>query len=155
MVVSGLGTGSGGAAPLLAILACIGATVCYGLSGIYINLRTKDIEPKAMAAASQLLAGIAIMPALFLSGPRAAAFTPAVAGVTVLFAILCSALAYLIYYRLMAKVGPTKALTVTFLMPVFGFLWGALFLGETISLRMILGALVILGGTLLVVSPKR
>jgi len=54
----------------------------------------------------------------------------------VLFAVLCSALAYLIYYRLIADIGPTKALTVTFLIPVFAMAWGLLFLREQITLSM-------------------
>lgn len=150
-VVSGIGGGGAGKASILAMLACVGATVCYGLAGVYVKLRAKDIEPKAVAAASQLMAGIAIMPALIFYPPKAA-ISPATAIVVVVFAILCSAVAYLIYYRLLSTVGPSKALTVTFLMPVFGFLWGGLLLGEGISLRMLIGALVILGGTLLVVG---
>jgi drug/metabolite transporter (DMT)-like permease len=60
--------------------------------------------------------------------------------------------AYLIYYRLIATVGPTKALTVTFLIPVFGFVWGRLFLAEGIGPEMIAGSALILAGTFLVVS---
>lgn len=150
-VVSGIGGGGAGKASILAMLACVGATVCYGLAGVYVKLKAKDIEPKAVAAASQLMAGIAIMPALIFYPPKAA-ISPVTAIVVVVFAILCSAVAYLIYYRLLSTVGPSKALTVTFLMPVFGFLWGGLLLGEGISLRMLIGALVILGGTLLVVG---
>ena len=70
------------------------------------------------------------------------------------FALLCSALAYLIYYKLMAELGPTKALTVTFLIPVFGMLWGRLILNEEITAVMVVGALVILLGTFLVAAPR-
>ena len=52
-------------------------------------------------------------------------------------ACVCSAIAYLLYFRLIADIGATGALTVTYLIPVFGVLWGALFLGETISLSML------------------
>ncbi len=62
-------------------------------------------------------------------------------------ALLCSALAYLLYYRLIADIGPTRALTVTFLIPLFGMLWGALILGETITWPMVAGCLLILAGT--------
>jgi drug/metabolite transporter (DMT)-like permease len=72
-----------------------------------------------------------------------------------LFGILCSSIAYIIYYPLIARVGPTRALTVTFLIPVFGMFWGAVILGEAVSLSMILGAAVILSGTSLVVAPGR
>jgi len=72
----------------------------------------------------------------------------------ILFALLSSGLAFLLYYRLIADVGPTKALTVTFLMPAFTMLWAALFLAETITMVMILGCALILAGTALVVVGK-
>ena len=64
-------------------------------------------------------------------------------------AVLCTALAYLLFYRLIARVGPTKALTVTFLIPVFGMLWGSLFLNEQVSASMMASTTVIVLGTLL------
>ena len=75
---------------------------------------------------------------------------PAALAALVAFALLCSAVAYLIYYRLMSELGPTKALTVTFLIPVFGMLWGSMILAERISLAMIGGAALVLAGTGLV-----
>jgi drug/metabolite transporter (DMT)-like permease len=73
----------------------------------------------------------------------------------IVFALLCSAIAYLLYYRLIHDLGPTKALTVTFLMPVFGMIWGALLLHETISLGMIAGTALIFVGTSLVLGIAR
>lgn len=70
------------------------------------------------------------------------------------FALLCSGWAFLLYFRLIADVGATKALTVTFLMPAFTMIWSALFLGEAVTLEMILGCVLILCGTGLVVVPK-
>jgi drug/metabolite transporter (DMT)-like permease len=61
-------------------------------------------------------------------------------------AVVCSSAAYALYYRLIADIGPTRALTIAFLMPVFGMLWGALFLGETITLPMIAGCGLVIGG---------
>ncbi len=107
-----------------------------------------------MAAGSQFAAGILVL-------PLAAAFPPAnLPGQTaiaalVAFALLCSAVAYLIYYKLMSELGPTKALTVTFLIPVFGMLWGSLLLGERISLAMVGGAALVLAGTALVALKGR
>jgi drug/metabolite transporter (DMT)-like permease len=63
--------------------------------------------------------------------------------------LLCTAIAYVLYYRLQISVGPPRAMTVTFLIPVFGVLWGSLFLGESITLRVVLGGGVILLGTAL------
>ena len=102
-----------------------------------------------MAAGSQFLGGLFLLPGLAFF-PPSGILQPKVALITLLFAVLCSAIAYLIYYRLIADVGPTKALTVTFLIPVFGFLWGGLFLGEAIDPIMVGGSVLILCGTYLV-----
>ena len=77
-----------------------------------------------------------------------------VGALTAAFALFCSAVAYLIYYRLIADVGPTRALTVTYLIPVFAMAWGALFLAEAITVARIAGAGVILGGTALIALPE-
>lgn len=150
-LVSGIWRSGAPGGALLAALACVAATACYGLAGVYIKKKAVDIEPKAMAAGSQLLGGLFLMPGLALM-PSGALFQPRVALITLAFALLCSAIAYLIYYRLIADVGPTKALTVTFLIPVFSFLWGGLAFGERIDLVMLGGTALILGGTFLVVG---
>jgi drug/metabolite transporter (DMT)-like permease len=72
----------------------------------------------------------------------------------VLFALLSSGMAFLLYFRLIADIGPTRSLTVTFLMPAFTMIWAALFLGETVTIVMILGCGLILGGTALVVMRR-
>ena len=72
-----------------------------------------------------------------------------------LLALLGSAAAYVLYFRLIADVGPTRAMTVTYLMPAFGMLWGWLFLGETITLPMLAGATLIVAGTAAVVRKQR
>jgi drug/metabolite transporter (DMT)-like permease len=66
---------------------------------------------------------------------------------------VCSGVAYLLYYRLIADVGPTRAMTVTFLMPAFGLIWSVAFLAETVTLAMIAGAALIVAGTAAVLRP--
>lgn len=61
--------------------------------------------------------------------------------------IACTGIAYILFFRLIAHVGPTRAVSVTFLVPVFGVLWGILFLGEQLTLNMVAGCAVILLGT--------
>ena len=63
---------------------------------------------------------------------------------------LCGAVAYLLYFRLVSDLGATGALTVTYLIPVFGVLWGALFLGEAVSISMLAGAALVVLGTVFV-----
>ena len=67
-------------------------------------------------------------------------------------AIFCSAIAYLFYFRLIRDVGPTKAITVTFLVPVFGVIWGALFFGESLNGGALLGGVLVLLGVALVLE---
>jgi drug/metabolite transporter (DMT)-like permease len=130
------------------------ATVCYGLSTVYIRKRAMDVKPRALAGGSQLMAGLVFLPLMAALPPRAAPSAVVIA-VQVAFGVLCSAVAFLLYYRLVARVGPTRTLLVTLLMPAFGMLWGFLILGEHISWVRILGAAVILAGTWLVAYPPR
>lgn len=71
-------------------------------------------------------------------------------GAVIALGVLCSGVAYLIYFRLIRDVGPSSALTVTFLSPLFGILWGTLFLGETVGWYTIVGAAIVIAGTALV-----
>ncbi|MBL8514706.1 MAG: EamA family transporter [Betaproteobacteria bacterium] len=66
--------------------------------------------------------------------------------------MVCSALAYLLYFRLISDAGPTRAVSVTFLVPVFGAGWGALLFGERVTWPMIVGALLVLAGVGLVLG---
>jgi drug/metabolite transporter (DMT)-like permease len=137
-VMSSLGSVTASVSTALAIAACLLA-----------------VPPRAIAGGSQLLGGIALMPFLFLDPPPLAAISLPLVLLVLAFAVLCSAVAYLIYYRLIADVGPTKALTVTFLIPVFAMLWGAMFLGEGVTASIVAGAAIILVGTFLVAAPRR
>jgi hypothetical protein len=90
-----------------------------------------------------------VLPALpFFPSP--ASPTPGVWAAVLALGVLCSGIAYLIYFRLIEEVGPTSALTVTFLNPVFGILWGALFLGEVVGWHTLAGSSIVLVGTALV-----
>ncbi len=66
---------------------------------------------------------------------------------TAALGIVCTAVAFVLYFRLIASVGPTKAITVTFLVPVFAVVMGALMLGEPITASMMAGGAIILLGT--------
>lgn len=152
-LVTGLGSGALGSMELLAITACLGAACCYGISSTYAKGFAGGASPKAIAGSSQLFAGLLLLPLTPLMPPPGPV-TMAVALNMLAFALLCSGWAFLLYFRLIADVGATKALTVTFLMPAFTMIWSALFLGEAVTLEMILGCVLILCGTGLVVVPK-
>ncbi len=137
-----------------AVAACLGAAFCYAVAGIYVKRYAAAVKPMAIAGWSQLLAGGTLLPIVPFVPPPGTLTIGVVANVLGL-ALLCSAIAYLIYYRLIADVGPTRTLTVTFLIPLFGMLWGALLLHETITVAMIGGCALIVGGTLAVLRPAR
>ena len=138
----------------IAVLACLGATTCYALSSIYMKKRAADLKPLAIAGWSQIFAALAMAPFVPFAEP-AAALTPLIAFNVLMLALLCSSIAYVLYYRLIADIGPTRALTMAFLMPVFGMVWGALFLAEPITLAMIVGCALIIGGATAVLRPAR
>ncbi len=143
-----------GLSPLVgwAIAACLAASLCYALSGVYIKKYSGGANSRAIAAASQLLGGLALAPFTFSSNVSVKVFTPFVVGNLLVLALVCSGVAYLLFYRLVADVGPTKALTVTFLVPVFGVLFGSLFLNETVTTSMLAGCALIVLGTAIVLN---
>ena len=136
-------------AEVLPVLACLLATISYGFSGAYIRRWAPGISSRAMTASSLLVAGLVLLGPAALSAPPLATIAPSTWALAALFAILCSAIAYLIYFRLMASAGLTAALSVTLLIPVFAFLWSWLFLGETLHPAAFGGAALVLGGTAL------
>ena len=136
---------------LLAVLACISATACYALAGVYVKKRAGKIAPRALTVGSLIAASLVVMPFL-PAPPAAAAFTWQVTLAVLGISLVCSAAAYLIYFRLIANIGPTRTFTVTFLIPVFGTLWGALFLGEPVGLSTLAGGAVIVIATALVLE---
>ncbi|HEU0075937.1 MAG TPA: DMT family transporter [Dehalococcoidia bacterium] len=152
-LVAGLGGAETDANFFLAMAACLCAAVSYATVGVYVRKYARDLEPRAIAGASQMVAGVILLPLLVLDQPKT--LDVDIAANLLGLALLSSGVAYLLYYRLLADVGPSKALTVTFLIPAFAMLWGAVFLEETITLTMLLGTAVIIGGTLLVTSRDR
>lgn len=133
---------------LLAMAACLLATLCYGIAASFTKRHLTGAHPLATAAGSQMGATLGLaLPTVWLwpdHGVSATAWS-AMAAV----ALLCTALAYILFFRIIEKAGPSKALTVTFLVPVFALMYGALFLSETITPWMVVCGLVIMAGTAL------
>ncbi|MET0555738.1 MAG: DMT family transporter [Vicinamibacteria bacterium] len=133
---------------LWAIAAGAVAALCYAIAAAYMKRRSARVDAAAVATGSQLGASLALAP-LLAPLPPFAWPTPGEWAAVVLLGVLCTGIAYLLYFRLIADVGPTRALTVTFLIPAFGMLWGALFLGEAITPTMAAGCGLVLVGTAL------
>jgi drug/metabolite transporter (DMT)-like permease len=133
-------------AALAAILACLAAALCYATASCYVKRYLRDVPSQAVALYSQLTAAVALGPAL-LFVPAPAWPSPLVAWNVLALALGSTAVAYLLYFRLIDSIGPARALTVTFLIPLFGVLWGALFLDEALAWNTLAGCALILGGT--------
>jgi drug/metabolite transporter (DMT)-like permease len=137
-----------GYAPGWAVLACLLATLCYALAASGTKRYLAGVPPLVTAAGSQLGAAIGLaLPALWLRPehlPGANAWLAVIA-----LGVACTGLAYVLYFRLIEHAGPSRALAVTFLVPVFAVIYGALFLGEAVTPKMLVCGAVILCGTAL------
>jgi drug/metabolite transporter (DMT)-like permease len=132
----------------LAIAAGLAAAFCYGLTGIILRKWARDTSARGMAAGTLLMGGLLLAPVLAVAPPAWPAVNVVLAMLAL--ALVCSSLGYILYFRLIADIGPAGALTVTYLIPIFGVVWGWLFLDEAFSAAMILGALIVVAGTVLV-----
>jgi drug/metabolite transporter (DMT)-like permease len=130
----------------IAVAAGLWAALMYAIAAPYIKQTLVGTPPLVVATGSQLGAALVLLPALPFTVP-ASLPSPQVALSVVALAGLSTSLAYMLYFRLINNVGPTRALTVTYLIPVFATLWGALFLQETITLSTVLGGGLVLVGT--------
>ena len=139
----------GDGAPLVAVAACLGAAWCYGFTGAYLKRWARAAPAKGMAVGTQVTAGLILLP-LVAAFPPSAPPSPLVVACVLALGLVCGAVAYLLYFRLIQDVGPAGALTVTYLTPLFGMLWGALFLGETLTVSMLAGAALVILGTVFV-----
>lgn len=132
----------------LAITACLLAAFCYGIATNYART-AKYMDSFANAHGSMWAAALFLLPAVPLASVHA---TPSMGVIFAVLAvgIVCTGIALLLYFRLIRDIGATSALTVTFLIPVFGILWGHLFLHEVMTAGMMIGSGFVLFGTALV-----
>lgn len=140
--------GEHGISPALAIAACLGAAALYGVAAHVAQRHLAGVPALALAVGSQLAAAVVVALPAWWTWPTAMPPAPAWAA-AVLLALLCSGLAYVLYFRLIARIGPGGAASVTFLIPLFAVAWGWAFLGEAPTPGMALGGGVILLGTAL------
>ena len=132
----------------LAIPAALLASLLYGVSANFTKKYLSGVDPLAIATGSQIGAALLLLPVAIWFWPEQPVSARAWASVVVM-GIACTAIAYILYFRLIANVGPAKAISVTFLIPGFAVLWGALVIDEALTSSMIAGCLIILMGTAL------
>ena len=129
-----------------AIVAMLLATACYGFAANHTRRYLQGVPALVNATGTQLVSALVLLPPALWSWPeRMPGLGPWLAALVL--GVACSALAYVLFFRLIARVGASRAVTVTFLVPVFGTLWGALFLDEPVTASMLAGGAVVLLGT--------
>ena len=111
------------------MLACLPACLCYSISASYTKRYAGGLPSLVTATCSQLGATLGL--ALLAVG------------------VLCTGVALILYFRLIENVGPARSLTVTFVVPVFAVIYGVIFLGESVSMWMLLCGAIIVCGTAL------
>ena len=131
-----------------AVLACLLACLCYGTAASVAKRYMAGLPSLVSATGSQIGASIALMPLTLLYWPAQAPSLQAWGSVLVL-GVVCTGLAYILYFRLIERAGPARALAVTFAIPAFAVFYGVLLLGESITPWMVICALVIIAGTTL------
>jgi drug/metabolite transporter (DMT)-like permease len=137
-----------GIAPAWAVLACLLATFCYGIAASATKRYLSGLPALVTATGSQAGAALGLaLPAVWLwpaAMPSAQAWLS-----LVVVGVMCTGIAYILYFRIIENAGPARALTVTFLVPVFAVFYGVVFLGESVTGWMLLCGLVIVCGTAL------
>jgi drug/metabolite transporter (DMT)-like permease len=134
-----------GSSVLSAAIAGTTAAAFYGISANLIRRHLTGLPSSAVAGATLATASVLLLPAAVLTWP-----TEGIAltswGSAIALGVLCTGVAYLIYYRLIYKIGAPRASTVTYLVPLFGVLWAWMLLSEPLTLTMLVAGALILGG---------
>jgi len=124
------------------------ATTGYGIAACMMKKWLQGVKPLVVATGSQAMASVMLAPfalaTLPATMPSVNAWVNAVA-----LAVGGTGIAYILYFKLIADIGPAKAITVAYLVPLFGIIWGVLFLQEHLSIQTIVGGLMILFGVAL------
>jgi drug/metabolite transporter (DMT)-like permease len=144
----GLQAGADASTAGLAMAAALAATLGYGFTGNFTKRHLSHVSPIVITAGGQLFSALVLAPPMMHAWPTQTPSIQAWAALAVL-TIACTALAYAMFFRLIASIGAPRTSTVSFLIPVFGVLWGSLFLGEVITAGMALGCAVVLVATAL------
>jgi len=129
----------------LAIAACLLATMSYGVAANLTKRQLAQVDSLAVATGSQCGAALSLAPLAIIFWPTVMPGGGAWLA-TITLAIACTGVAYILYFRLIARIGAMRAASVTFLIPPFATVWGAMFLGEALTTQMIAGGAVILAG---------
>jgi drug/metabolite transporter (DMT)-like permease len=133
---------------LLAVLAVLVTSMLWGVGANYTRKHLSGVRPMVITVGSLLAASLFLAPFAWASWPTRNPSLRAWAELTFL-GVASSGLGFLMYFRLLQRIGPVRAVSVTFLNPVVAMVSGACYLGEEVTLQMISGGAVVLLGTAL------
>jgi drug/metabolite transporter (DMT)-like permease len=139
---------------IVGALAVLGAALCYAISALVAGTRAHGLPPHHVAAGQMGFGALLIAPLALLQLPGSAPSAKAVLAIVALGS-LGSALAYVLYFALIARTGASRAILVTYLVPAFALVYGALFLGEAVTPSALGGLVLILAGTTLATGVAR
>lgn len=149
--IFGLGIGIVGVAALclddlsnkgsvLGVVACLAGAGCYAAGGVFAKARAVKLNVISIAGAAQLLSGLLLLPVAGAHMPTTALRLMPTLSLLALV-VINSAIAYVMYFRILVNYGPTKALTITFLAPAFAGFWGYIILNEGLNSNFWIGAI--------------
>jgi drug/metabolite transporter (DMT)-like permease len=134
----------------LPILSAIMTTLMYGIATNSTKKYLKNVSSMTATAGTLFFAALFMLLLSFFFLPDLSVIPVLSWGYIIALGALCTAFAYLIFFRLIQNIGPSKAVSVTFIIPIFAFIWAYLFLGEVVTVRMWVATAIILFGTSLV-----
>lgn len=131
-----------------ALAAALLATLSYGFSANYTKRNVVGVDSLVTTVMSLTMGALVLLPLTIIYWPD---HNPSLLSwlSVVILGVVCTGLAYIIYFRLIVEIGAARTVTVTFLVPLFGIVWGIIFLGEELTWQFVIGALVIITGTAL------
>lgn len=154
VVVLASGRTGSGAAVWPAALAGATASLCYGFGGNLLKRYLQGVPASAVASATLICASLLVAPVAIATWPQHP--VPLTSWVSAaLLGVMCTGLAYVLYYRLIHRIGAPRASTVTYIIPLFGVIWAWLLLGEPLTPSMALAGVLILSGVALSQTPKK
>ena len=139
---------AGSSSELVGACAVLAATVGYAIGPMVIKRKLGGVDPIGAVTASFAVAAVALSPALVLTPPEATPSGEALASLAVL-GVVCSALAFVLFFTLIADIGPGRASVITYLNPAVAVLLGVVVLGESLTAGAVAGLLLILAGSYL------
>jgi drug/metabolite transporter (DMT)-like permease len=137
-----------------AVLAGTGAAFLYGIGINLVRRHLTGLPPAAVASATLGTSTLLTLPFAIANWPAHA--IPLKSWISAgMLGVLCTGIAFVMYYRLIARIGASRASTVTYLIPVFGVAWAWLLLGESLTWTMAISAALILGSVAMSQQPSR